>query len=285
MTPTSKTVCLTILMGLIAIATGTMMTAGTVKAEDPIERVLTATFRIANEQTSATCFLVWPEHTGDDAPQRPVLVTAAHALEQMQQSTCTMVLRVQNDDMSYSRQEITLTIRSNGEPLWVRHPDLDIAAMQIELPESTAAKPLPFEQLAETMWLTQQKLRVGSDVFIPGYPVALESNDAGWPVLRKGTVATHPLVPVDHAKQVFINASTFGGDSGAPVMYLDENDRPVIVGMVIAAQRQTDRSQTPFEERVSHMPLNLAITVQAPFIRQTVALVTADNPPPLEDSE
>ncbi len=253
--------------GLLAMAAGEPAVAG-----DPIDDALEATFRITNKRTSATAFLVWPEQAGGTEGSRPVLVTAAHSLEGMTERTCTLVVRVRNDDATYARREIDIALRDGDKQLWVRHPGLDVAVLLIDLPEGTAARPLQFGQLADVSFVEERKVRAGSDVYIPGYPATLEGNDAGWPVLRKGVVATHPLVPIDSAQRMFVNANTFGGDSGAPVILANGNDA-VVVGIVTGMQRQTSRSNMPFEERVSHMPMALAITVPAPFIRQTIELL------------
>jgi len=239
---------------------------------NPIEHAVAATFRITNGRTSATAFLVGLEPADGQEASSKVLATAAHCLEQMPEAAITLVLRVRNDEATYARKETTIALREGDKPLWLRHPDLDIAALPVDLPEKTAAKPLCFAQVADASWASEGKLHVGSDVFIPGYPATLEGDDAGWPVLRRGTVATHPLTPVQSARTMFVNATTFGGDSGAPVVLVHEN-RAVVVGIVTGMQRQTDRSRTPFEERVTHMPLALAITLQAPFIRETIEML------------
>ncbi len=249
-----------------------VLAGGPAIAEDAIERALAATFRVTDKKTSGTAFLVWPEGAKETAGKRPILVTAAHALERFAEPTCTLVLRVRNDDATYSRREADIAIRNGDTPLWVRHPEADIAALPIDLPEGTAARPLRFEQLADASWAAERKVRAGSDVVIPGYPATLEANEAGWPVLRRGMVATHPLTPVSGAQRVLVNASTFGGDSGAPVLLLADNEA-VVVGIVVGMQRQTDRATMPFEERVFHMPLGLAIAVQAPLIRETIELL------------
>ncbi|MDY0170657.1 MAG: serine protease [Thermoguttaceae bacterium] len=248
------------------------MAGGPAIAEDAIERVLAATFRITDKKTSGTAFLVWPEGSEEAAGKRPILVTAAHALERFEGAVCTLMLRVKNEDSTYSRRETDVAIRDGDKPLWVRHPELDIAALAIDLPEGTAASPLRFEQLADQSWAAERKLRVGSEVFIPGYPATLEANEAGWPVLRRGTMATHPVTPIANAQRVLVHANTFGGDSGAPVVQLADNEA-VVVGMVVGMQRQTDRTTMSFEERTFHMPLALAIVVQAPLVRETVELL------------
>ncbi|MDP1796412.1 MAG: hypothetical protein Q8K78_02980 [Planctomycetaceae bacterium] len=112
-------------------------------------------------------------------------------------------------------------------------------------------------------------MRVGQDVFVPCFPAQVEANSAGWPLLRKGSLATHPLMPVARTPTMFVDYSHFGGDSGAPLV-ATVNGEPLVVGLVFAMLRQTDKTTMPFEERTLHTPLGLAIAAQAPLIRQTI---------------
>ncbi len=254
-------------------------------ADDPIEQALNATFRITNGKTSATSFLIYgPEAPEDGSSPLSLLVTAAHVFGEMSESECTVILRRRQEDGTYERQEAQVALRNGDQQLWVRHDEVDIAVVPFELPEDTAARPLFYEQLADASWSDHRRLRAGSDVLIPGYPAQLESNDAGWPVLRRGSVATHPLVPADSTPRMLVNATTFGGDSGAPVILLVDGD-PIVVGIVSGMIRQTNRANTPFEERVTHMPVALAITVQAPFIRTTVAKLLEGSEDPSEAAD
>lgn len=265
--------------GLVAL-----LSVGMAMAEEtPIEQVIGATFRMTNGKTSATAFLVAMEPAEGQERGQTVLVTAAHALEQMPDAKCKLMLRVQEADV-YARQETEIALRADGKPRWVRHPELDVAVLPVELPEQTAARPLSVRQVADAAWASERKLRVGGDVYIPGYPATLEGNEAGWPVLRRGSVATHPLVPLEGAQTVFINAATFGGDSGAPVAFIDGNEVK-IVGLVTGMQRQTSRSTMTFEEHVSHMPMALAITVQAPFICDTIELLGKEEEEKADQNE
>ncbi|HET6425820.1 MAG TPA: hypothetical protein VFG20_19170, partial [Planctomycetaceae bacterium] len=78
-----------------------------------------------------------------------------------------------------------------------------------------------------------------------------------------------PLTPVERVPTIFVDYSHFGGDSGAPVI-ATVNDEPLVVGLVFAMLRITDKSTTTFEDRTIHMPLGLGIAVQGPLIRQTI---------------
>jgi hypothetical protein len=201
-----------------------------------------------------------------------VLVTAAHFFEGVAEPECRIVARSQAADGTYVRNELTVPIRDGDAPRWRKHPELDIAVLRMELPAGTAMRPLPLDRLAEERHAVARSIHAGQDVFIPCFPARLEANDAGWPVLRKGMIASHPLTPLQSARTMLIDAATFGGDSGAPVAAIAD-DAPLIVGLVLGMHRQTDTSTLPFEERTIHTPLGLAIVVQAPFIRETIGLL------------
>jgi hypothetical protein len=208
-----------------------------------------------------------PEREG--RPAQTVLITAAHFFNDAAGAECQLIARTMKADQSYERREIAIPIREHDRPLWKKHPEVDVAAIRINLPADLAIKPLSWDQLLSEQDVAEKQIRVADEIFIPGFPAKLEGNGAGWPVLRKGIIATHPLAPVKSAKTILIHANTFGGDSGAPVVK-DGESAARIVGLISGMQRQTDKSSMPFEEHVTHTPLALAIVVQAPFIRETI---------------
>jgi hypothetical protein len=176
---------------------------------------------------------------------------------------------VANADKTFSRKEVSVSIRSGNALLWKKHPEMDVAAMRVVLPDDAAVKPFDINQLAAESILQEWKIRVGQQVSIPCFPAKLEANEAGWPILRRGFVATHPLTPVKSVRTILIDANTFGGDSGAPVVVTSE-DKSLVIGLALGMLRQTDSASLSFEQLTFHTPLGLAIVVQAPFIRETI---------------
>lgn len=255
----------------IGLVVGFQVIASSVDAaeEGAIEDTLRGTFRLTQGSSSGTAFIV---SVGEPNEAKHVLVTAAHVFDDLKGAGCTLILRASRKDDSVVRKEISLPIRDGKKPLWVKHPTEDVAALMVDLPAGVDVKPFPLKQIADEKWAADRKVRVGRDVCIPCFPAQVEANEAGWPILRKGSIATHPLTPLASAKTMYVDYSHFGGDSGAPVVICDGKE-PVVVGLVIAMQRQTDKSSTPFEERTVHTPLGLAIAVQSPFIRQTIELL------------
>jgi hypothetical protein len=241
-------------------------------AEDGLERALAATCRITDGKTSATGFFVALETPTEKGPARTIFLTTAHTFQEMKGNQCTLVLRARQPDTTYVRKETSISIRAEGKPLWKRHAEQDIAALPVDLPNGLAIKPLAAWHLADDKWAADGRIRVGQEVYVPCFPAQLEANPAGWPILRRGSLASYPLRPVTSAKSIIVDFSTFGGDSGAPVV-VRGNKGPVVVGMIVGMYRQTNKVSLPFEERIVHTPLGLAMAVQAPFLRETTALV------------
>jgi hypothetical protein len=249
-----------------------MTIAGNAFSAEPLEDLLSATFRIADRDHSGTCFLVEGGAIGAPDVRRVALVTAAHVFEQMSGADCELILRKATEDGQFARLVVSIPIRDGNRPRWTRHPELDVATLLVDLPEGTAARPIPFDQIADEARIINRTIRVGQETWIPCYPAKLEANAAGWPILRKGSIASYPLAPVKSTKTMLIDYSTFGGDSGAPIAIVVD-DRPVVIGITSSMQRQTDRSSLPFEERTMHTPLGLSIVTHAAHLRDTIELM------------
>jgi hypothetical protein len=101
----------------------------------------------------------------------------------------------------------------------------------------------------------------------------MEANEAGFPVLRHGTVASLPLAPLATNQVFLVDFSTFGGDSGAAVL-AEAGDgargQALVVGMVRGMRRETDKVSMPFEDLTVHHPLGLAEVVHSVSVRETV---------------
>jgi hypothetical protein len=242
---------------------------------DPLAVLLNATFKFASKESAGSCFLIEPLGSSR-LSNEVVLVTAAHALEQAPGTDCRIVMRERHADGGFVRKEVPLTIRSGEKPLWVKHPDDDVAAIRLKLPSGIVCQPVRFDQLARATDFTNGKIRLGNPTWVFCFPAQLEANDAAFPVLRHGSIASLPLIPLSSNRTFLVDFNTFGGDSGAPVMLgINETIRPqvLIIGVVLGMHRQTDKVSMPFEERTVHHPLGLSIVAHSEIIRQTVEAV------------
>lgn len=263
---------LPLLFGVFALSSPLVM------ARDDIADVVSATFKVTNPNSTATCFVI--SRPAEENQQRElILVTAAHVLEQMSGDECRIVLREESADGTFVRKEEPLKIRVEGQPLWTRHPELDVAALKMEIPAGSVMAAFDLDQLADETVVTGGRLQSAADVLVPCYPAQLEGHPAGFPVLRGGAVATFPLAPIEDNQTFLVDYTSFGGDSGAPVVVVAREApdrppvRPLIVGLVIGQHLETTTTTSPSGENTVHRPMGLAIVVHADFIRQTIDLL------------
>ena len=244
-------------------------------AEDAVTTMMNATFKITNKDSTATCFVIAPPKSANFQQQEYILLTAAHVFKQMTGDECRIVLRKKLQNGTYARDEVAIKIRSQGEALWSQHATADVAALKFTLPKDHDISALAWDQIADKSLVQKKRLRCADEIWIPGYPAQLEANKAGFPVLRRGNVASYPLAPIRDDGTYLISANTCGGDSGAPVMVFNRKKEThktigtMVVGLVTGLHRETMKTNTPYEERTVHRPLGLAIVIHAEFLRQT----------------
>ncbi len=239
-------------------------------AADNILDVIGATFKIANRTSNATCFVVARPVASDTRGRELILVTAAHVFEKMSGDECRLVLREKRADGTFARTEVPLKIRAEKKPLWVKHPEVDVAALKLALPVGKKISALDLDQIAAESTIRGGGLRAADEVWILCYPAQLEANGAGFPIIRRGTVASFPLMPINRNKTFLVDYSSFGGDSGGPVVAGNHKQRALLVGLVHGQHRETTKTTSPTEERTVHRSLGLGIILHAEFIRQTI---------------
>lgn len=252
-------------------------------AGEGVADLMHSTYKITNPGSTATCFLV-KRTAGDDSQGSPVyVVTAAHVFEKMQGDFSEIVLRKKNKEGSFDRDPIRVAVRQKGRPLWFKHPQADVAVIPLSIPKGRFFSMLDFDQIVSHQMIKKGVPSCSDEVWIPGYPAQLESTSAGFPVLRRGTVASFPLTPTSKNGTFLIAAATFGGDSGAPVLVGGGGDSQpkaaalALVGLVVGKHRETSRTVTPSEERTIHRSLGLAIVVHSHLIRETIQIAGRES--------
>jgi hypothetical protein len=269
---------------LLLLACITFPSAHAAEPKKPIPEMMELTYKLANPESTGTCFLI-SRPTAVEGQTETILVTAAHVFEKMSGHEAVLVLHEKRSDGAWVRKETSIKIREKDAPLWVKHPEADVAAMKLHLPADASFSALPADRIAGEADFQSGKLRTGDEVWIFCYPAKLEANAAGFAVLRRGTVASYPLVPVASYKDYLVDTTSFGGGSGAPVMVaLRENiaqkksaKRPWIVGLVSGMQRETEKAALDLADLTFHHPLGLSIVVPGEFIRQTLDRVPRDD--------
>ncbi|SRR6266568_1540845 len=225
-----------------------------------------------------------------DQPNRAayVLITAAHVLDEMQGDTAVLHYRRKVDASTWTRVPHPVPIRANGKPLWKKHPDADVAVMYIPLPPDNSMPMISTDVLADDKILADFEIHPGDDLACLGYPLGQEANDAGFPVLRSGKIASYPLLPTTKTKTFLFDFRVFKGNSGGPV-YLVQSNRwyksggvklgqtiHIIVGLVSEERVLTQQIPGPYSEEIRQYQLGLAVVVHATLIKQAINLL----PPP-----
>ncbi|GAB6165044.1 hypothetical protein JCM19992_10440 [Thermostilla marina] len=238
-----------------------------------------ATYKLFHPKSTATCFLLREHADGaaDDSgssPETVWLVTAAHVLKKTEGESAVLVLREKVGPYTYERRDHPITIRRDGEPLWTKHPKFDTAVLKLEsLPDFPVAA-LPVDVLADDDTLQAAGVDVACRVYVIGYPSRVESNGAGFPIVRSGIVAGYPIFPASEHPIIQVDFHTFEGDSGGPVFVASDasSEHPLLLGLTMGYVRFDEKITSVYEERTVHHPLNLGMIIRATIIRETLEL-------------
>ena len=214
-------------------------------------------------RTVGSGFLV--STTAADGSPRTILVTAQHVLARMPGAEAQIGYRAPTADGGWRYAPQSLRIRDpQGAPLWREHPTRDVAAISLRAPERFARAAIPIGYLAPGASPTE--VRPGEELMVLGYPRGLAANDAGFPILRAGRVASYPLTPA--ASPTFLlDFSVFPGNSGGPVFHTGPGGEPLIAGLLTQ------------EVELNNERLGIGIVTHARFIRETIDLLV---PGPVE---
>lgn len=221
-------------------------------------------------RTVGTGFLI-SSPTSDGQP-RVVLVTANHVLDKMPGQTARIGYRIANPDGSWSYSPQSLRIRDReGHRLWTQHPSRDIAAIAITAPAEFAKAAIPADYLAADDTFTKNQVGAGDEMMALGFPRGLAANQAGFPILRSGRVASYPIAPAAIFPTFLLDFSVFPGNSGGPVfMSGATRSAPDGAKAVFIAGLLTQQVELNSER------LEIGIVTHAKYIRETLGLV--NNP-------
>ena len=216
-----------------------------------------------------------------------ILVTANHVLAGIVTDDATLNLRETNEFGVYTNFPCKIQIRDKGRPLWVRHPEADVAAMIVRLPSEFVSNHhwISSGLLCGDEIFKNEDIRPGDELMCLGYPLGLESGSAGFPILRSGRIASFPIWPSSKVKTFLLDMTTYGGNSGGPVFF-DFRKRQIpglppsqwvdavgIAGLVSEDIRSREHTEGYFGSSTLNMPLGIAVVVPAEFIKQTLDIV------------
>jgi hypothetical protein len=218
----------------------------------------------AGSATIGTGFVV---HAPDpDGSSRAILITARHVFESMPRDNVKVGFRSVSVGGDWRYAPVNIRIRgARGQPLWTSHPTQDVAA--IPLPSGVAPAAVSAARLARGRALARLAISPGEEMMVLGYPQGYSANDAGFPILRAGRVASYPLTPPARYPTYLLDFSVFAGNSGGPVYVVRSgNGRPAqftLTGIVTQ------------ELRLKRDRLEIGNVTHAEFVGETLELLGA----------
>ncbi len=179
--------------------------------------------------------------------------------------------RTAQADGSWTLSPAPLRIRDGSlRPAWTRHPERDVAVMEIVAPEAFARAAIPVAWLADATTLTTWQVGPGDELLSLGFPRGLSANRAGFPIVRVGRIASWPLAPISAFPTFLLDFPVYPGNSGGPVFWTAtarkrpdtaEPDHPFIAGVLTQ------------EVVVGEERLGIGVVAHAVFIREAIALL------------
>jgi len=240
-----------------------------------------------NKVTYGTVFVMGIPDANQPGKGQSVLVTAAHVLEGISGETATIYLREKMADGKFKKVPHILQIRRGEEPLWVRHPTVDVAVIKITLPVfvTKQAEEIPIlstDQLADDEMMERFEIHPGDQLLCLGYPYGVEANASGFSILRSGKIASYPLTPAKDTKTFLFDFEVFAGNSGGPVYFVDKDRRYgetihiaetiQFVAGIVTEQKYHVQFIEP-QKVLLIRKLKLGVVVPAHFIKETLALL------------
>lgn len=226
-----------------------------------------------------TAFLMGKPIPGDPVHEFYVLITAGHVLDEIESDTAMLRLRQPQPDGSYVERPWSIAIRERGKDLYVKPPNVDVAALYVNMPDDLNVTILPTALLADDKQLENFEIHPGDQLFCLGFPLGV-STPGGFPVLRSGKIASYPVTPTSIYRVLHFDFNVFKGNSGGPVYFVD-HDRlyggtahigeidQFVVGLVIQSFQST---------AYQNEDIRLAGVVPASFILEALNLLPAKSP-------
>lgn len=177
-----------------------------------------------------TCFVMLRRVKADSDEGQYIIVTAKHVLEDIKGEQATVTLRKRNAAGEIEPFPFPLKIRDKNKNLYTAHTTADVAVIDVALPNDSIIEQLGaditnVDWLATDEFLTNIAIHPGDELECLGYPLQLAANDAGYPILGGGKIASYPVIPLKKAKLILYRFQAQPGNSGGPV-YLEFVGRP-----------------------------------------------------------
>jgi hypothetical protein len=233
--------------------------------------VMNATYKIQGDNgVEGTAFLVGIPASPDSLMSDFILVTAKHVFEKIKGDSLTIFMRRKSNDLLIKYPH-RIQIRNRAKNLYTSHPTEDVAIMIFPMPIK-AHYELMFSNLLATDSITNSlDIKPGDELFVFGYPLGAEANEAGFPILRGSKIASYPIVPISHYKSFLLDMDVFAGNSGGPVTYTIPTNKfcNYVLGLVSAEKVV----EYPNNKKKESVKLSVAKVIHSKYIIETIELM------------
>jgi len=244
-------------------------------------KLMNSTFEIIGSaatpgaSTFGTVFLVGKPMRDNPGQSWVVLVTAAHVLDEIVGDTATVMFRKKDASGHFVPEPTPIQIRRNGQKLYAKNSNADVAAMFINSPSDSVTELLSLGQLTTDEDLDRLAVHPGDELFCLGFPLFVNVNT--FPVLRTGTLASYPITPSKSVQKYAFAFHVFPGNSGGPVYFSFVNR--AYGGFIHGGELDQGVIGLLIEQQSSIVPaykderLDLANVVPSSYIRDTIDLL------------
>lgn len=274
----------TLLLSLVCL---TLNSAVARSSEDFLifpETLMQSTFKLEANGTLGTGFILGHWLSTKQGYARFILVTANHVLEGFKADFATIHFRKKLGS-TFAPLPYQMGIRKNGTPLWKASSDVDVAVLEIGIPDEANIRSIDVVNtsfLATDEDLVHFRVRPGDELLVLGYPHGAVGSVGGFPVLRSGRIASYPIVPTSVTMSFLLDFEVFPGNSGGPV-FLSEGFRRLtngqgqarfLAGIVTQQMSYLHKDQA----QVTQDRLALAVVVHASHIRNLIERLFPEDP-------
>lgn len=250
------------------------------------EIMMRSTFQISDGQSAGTVFIMGRPDPVATQTAYYILITADHVLSGFPGDVATITLR-SFENGNYKPLFHQIKIRESGKPIWVKHPNADVAAMNVALPRNCDLQLISTDLLATDELLKEFEVQPGDELFVFGYPLGLPSNEAGFPILRSARIANFPITPVASTVTFLLDFEIFPGNSGGPVLFNSQNRfysggthigiTRFLMGIVSQELAPSQTFNTLDETITKRYKLKVAVAVHAIFVKEIIKLLPLPN--------
>ena len=225
----------------------------------PTEKMMWSTYALVTPKGMATCVIVNRRDPAAPDGVVPVVITSAHVLAAAPNGPYYLIVRETQRGQNPNLGILEFKSALPGDRAYFENPNADVAVLELKIPPELAG------QVSLTSFIDERAIgrdadeaRVGEDLSILGFPHVFPGTAGGFAVLRSGKMASYSTGTRADREKFLINASVYGGDSGAPVFASKRLGPLRLVGLI--AERVGEKDQG----------IPLAIALNASVIRETL---------------